>query len=771
MFGGGANGGTLYNCTLTGNEASHTHGASGGGAYGSTLYDCVLTGNRASGSDSPSSWSGVGGGAAASTLYNCLVSGNSAIGGGGGASSTLYNCVITGNSTWSGGGGAAGSTLYNCVVSGNSAYEGGGAYGSTLYNSIVYYNTAPKGANYSSATFNYSCASPLPLSGVGNTSANPQLASASHLSTTSPCIGAGSAAFAQGVDIDGEPWASRPSMGADELVPGNATGPLSMSIMLGYTNFAAGFPVLFIAHSTGRITRSVWDFADGTLLTNQAFASHAWTIPGTYTVKLTGHNDGYPAGVSTTIIVEVIGTVHYVNAANPTPAPPYASWTTAATNIQSAIDAGTAAGRLVLVTNGVYQGGVAVPETARLRSVDGPAYTVINGGGLVRCVFLGSNSVLSGFTLTNGFAGAGGGVWCESSSAVVSNCVLTGNSASAGSPGGGSYGVTLYNCILTGNSAEYGGGADASTLYNCTLTGNSARGGGGAYNSSLYNCAVTGNSGVEGGGASSSTLYNCTVSGNSASGGWGGYGGGTCSSTLYNCTVIGNSAQNDGGGTYCSTLFNCIVYFNSSTNGANHSGCSVEYSCTTPLPFGEIGNIDADPMFVEPANGDFRLRPDSPCINAGLNDYASSPADLDGLPRIVSGTVDIGAYEFQGPGSLISYAWLQQYGLPTDGSADATDPDTDGLTTWQEWRCQTNPTNALSALRLLSASRTNTNVTVTWQSVAGVTYFLERSVNLGASPPFTLLATAIPGQPGTTSYTDTTAASFTPLFYRVGVSP
>ena len=131
--------------------------------------------------------------------------------------------------------------------------------------------------------------------------------------------------------------------------------------------------------------------------------------------------------------------------------------------------------------------------------------------------------------------------------------------------------------------------------------------------------------------------------------------------------------------------------------------------------------------------------------------------------------MDIGAYEFQGPGSTISYAWLQQFGLPTDGSVDALDQDADGHTTWQEWRCQTNPTNALSALRVISASLNGTNVTLTWQSVAGVTYFVECCTNL--SSPFTLLEANIIGQPSITDFTHATGTATSPLFYRIGVGP
>ena len=127
--------------------------------------------------------------------------------------------------------------------------------------------------------------------------------------------------------------------------------------------------------------------------------------------------------------------VLYVDLNSTNPLPPYAGWSTAATNIQDAVfRAGT--GDTVLVTNGIYQYGGTVSSglnricvfnsNVSVQSVNGPAVTIIrgyqvpgttNGPDAVRCVYLSSGTTLSGFTLTNGATqdfDYGGGVKCQS---------------------------------------------------------------------------------------------------------------------------------------------------------------------------------------------------------------------------------------------------------------------------------------------------------------------------------------------------------------------
>ena len=185
---------------------------------------------------------------------------------------------------------------------------------------------------------------------------------------------------------------------------------------------------------------------------------------------------------------------------------------------------------------------------------------------------------------------------------------------------------------------------------------------------------------------------------------------------------------------------------------------------------GGINTVTNDPRFVDLLNGDFHLRSDSPCINAGQNSYVTNSTDFDGHPRRAGGTVDIGAYELQNPQSVISYGWLQNHGLPTDGSADYADADGDGMNNWQEWVTNTDPTNSLSYLHMLAPDATNNaaGVTIHWQS-GGIRYFLRRSTNLAG--PFDTFATNFYAGVGVATYRDATGTNGGPYFYRVGVQP
>src|SRR4051812_1034270 len=462
-----------------------------------------------------------------------------------------------------------------------------------------------------------------------------------------------------------------------------------------------------------------------------------------------------PVPVSVALLLYLIAATstlaatHYVNLNNQSPASPYTNWPAAATNIQDAIDA-SSSGDLIVVSNGVYKTGsrtaidstpcrVVINKGVTVRSLNGPGGTAIEGFSLpgsfpwslnsVRCAFMTNGATLIGFTLTNGsvratsyrnLADPAGGVLCAPNdySEIVSNCVIR---ECASYIGGGAQGGTFFHCLITNCIAHIGGGGVfAANLDRCqVIWGTSDQYAGGVYYCNATNCTINDNLGYYGGGAFGGTINQCTVFGNyapfdPASGG--GYGGGV------------NSVEGR----------NSIVYYNVADSGGNDIG-SGNYTncCTSALPAGSA-NITNAPLFIDMNNfpGNFHLQTNSPCINAGNNAFVSGSADLDGRLRVVGPKADMGAFEFQGTATDNYLRWLWGWHLPTDVSIDSADSDGDGMNNWQEWRGGTNPTNASSALKMLSAKRNAPGIAVSWQSVSNVTYYMQRGSNLVSSSVF-----------------------------------
>ena len=597
---------TLFNCWIEMNVAS----AEGGGCYQVILNNCILLANKVLGTGDPGgNGSGDGGGAYACGLRNCVISQNFANNDGGGtASCFVRNSTFTRNRVaFYYGSGAYRGTLINCTLA-NNTYGGYSSYGgaaasANLTNCIVSGNsTAGAGsANYYSCIFSYCDTDPLP-SGIGNIDINPQLlADGVHLAATSPCIGAGTASVVSGTDIDGQPWNNPPSIGCDEWQPAPVIGA-QPSFQVGSPAHGLTFNVIVAGQSPFNY---FWS-KDGAPIHDDSHYSNSGTAnlvvnnfgpddAGLYQVVVSN-----AFGVVTSQVAQVV--IHVVDATGANPVAPYSTWATAATNIQDAINIASA-GDIVLVTNGVYATGgkvmagdltnrVALDKPVIVLSVNGYAATVIqgawdpastNGPSAVRCAYLADGAVLSGFVLQNGATRAtgdfssggplenGGAVWCVSTNGVVSNCILTNNTAIYG--GGIAYG-TLNNSLVVHNLATYGGGAYYAVLNNCTV---------------MYNYTPT------------SYSY-CSA--------------GTYDGFTRNSIVVGN---------YDGYPFD----LNLDNYGAPFVSAHYSYSCTYPTISG-TGNINgntANPQFLDL----FHIASTSPCRGAGSAVYASG-TDLDGEP-------------------------------------------------------------------------------------------------------------------------------------------
>ena len=617
-----------------------------------TISNNTITGNTAN----------VGGGVyctrGSPTISNNTIRGNMASAGGGGIRctggyATISNNTITGN-TSNGGGGiecrSGSPTISNNTITGNTGVAGGGGIWSsnsspTIVNTIIAFNSSgirKTGSNlpvlrnncfYGNTAYNYSDVTD-PTGTDGNISIDPKLLAADfgdvHLTAGSPCVDAGDDSMVQSgwVDMDGK-----------IRVHGE-------HVDIGADEYS-GTPPSFTPR-TVRISPSGDDANDGS------------------------------------------------------------SWERAKRTVQAGIDAAAGSGGGdVWVAAGTYTelitmrlfvhayGGFSGAETSRDQRDWVNQVTILDGsaGGSVVSALAGSGvSVVDGFTIRNGKASAGGGLYCQSAFLTISNNTITGNTAS--DFGGGICTATLFsptitNNTVTGNTASsYGGGIYAGgspTISNNTIRGNIASQCGGGiccrYSSpTISNNTITENATTEntasfygGGGiycdSSSPAISNNTITGNLASYG----GGGICcdydsSPTISNNTITGNTASYDGGGIYCDynsspTILNTIVAFNSSGIGGRYglvtpglrSNCvygNAEYNYSNLTdPTGTDGNISVDPSFVRTPSagsdgqwatadddlGDLHLKPGSPCIDAGDNNAVPAwvLTDLDGLLRFV----------------------------------------------------------------------------------------------------------------------------------------
>ncbi len=240
------------------------------------------------------------------------------------------------------------------------------------------------------------------------------------------------------------------------------------------------------------------------------------------------------------------------------------------------------------------------PAVVAATVIDGAAEAVTFSGGED------ANSVLAGFTIT----GATQGIYCRSASPRILNCQILGN-VEAGIKLWESANPTIANCIVAGN------GGDGIEMW-AAKTGRVVP----------YNYA-----------------------------------------TIAHCTIVGNRAHGIRGGK--PIVVNTIVYANSIDGQSTQISAdapTVEY-CDVQGGFPGTGNIDVEPGFVtsgywaDPSDpnvpaapgdtmaawvhGDYHLREDSPCIDAGDPAFTVElvPTDIDGQPRSIGPRPDIGCDE------------------------------------------------------------------------------------------------------------------------------
>jgi len=282
------------------------------------------------------------------------------------------------------------------------------------------------------------------------------------------------------------------------------------------------------------------------------------------------------------------------------------------------------------------------------------------GGGLY--VDTSKNLDISNNQFTGNQAYRGGGIWASANwwnapdgeqNSIRANSIRDNQASGDYGDGGGLY-CTLYNpASITGNTFSnnsagrqggglflHGRGDRSSTLVNNLLAGNTAGSSGGGMCLWIHENTTV-----------SFGMTNNTVTGNQA----GSHGGGleliladdTATASLFNNIIWGNDSFNPGRDLYIDNDFD-DNYLGSVCTLANNDFSRSGGGTFLKIPFAiPASNLnDLDPLFAQPAAGNYRLGTGSPCLDAGSNAASGLPAtDIEGNARILGSAVDMGAYE------------------------------------------------------------------------------------------------------------------------------
>ncbi|MBU6400613.1 MAG: hypothetical protein KGS61_09860 [Verrucomicrobia bacterium] len=396
-----------------------------------------------------------------------------------------------------------------------------------------------------------------------------------------------------------------------------------------------------------------------------------------------------------------------------------AAWSQPKQTVQAAIDQAAQTGGEVWVAAGTYAenlqlkmftaiyGGFAGTETSRTQRDWTTNPTILDGGQLgsvVSALWIDHYGAIDGFTIQNGNAPIGGGVFCEGSPIGIQFNNITGNTAVNG---GGIAVLEGERWLLTelsmppwpvlGLATPYI--ADNRITENLTVpSGTSTANGAGIYlrsTATVVNNLIADNRAQNPAAALSRqprgrvglTDYGQYAGAAGVFSDVQDYGVAIANNTILRNTASGVAGQGTAGGIYAwfngigstlpaSTIANNILAFNSSglvfdpiadppaaLRGRNQiallNNClfgngTVDYSGAGTNLFGAdtnnvSGNFSADPLIAGPPDGVHEF-PDSPCVAAG-DSAVVQPGwlDIDGLGRIRGLSVDIGASQLGWP--------------------------------------------------------------------------------------------------------------------------